>query len=91
MISFETLNDDLKEILIKEGISENDLYSHYSDLYVGCKDFSQARRILTGGVWKGLSSTFVPQKGSDMDKYPCAVDIALGAMVHDFNSRKIIH
>ena len=87
MISFSNVHPDVVKVLKQEGIQESDLFNHYSDLYVGCKDMTQAGRILSSGTWRGLSTVFKPQKGSDMEKYPAAVDIAFGAVGQDLADR----
>lgn len=90
-IKFEDIQEDVAAYLKLKGIKETDLYNHSSDLYVGCPDYVTAMHIMRGGIWKAMSSIFVPQKGSDMDKYPYAVDIPfayLKAFVDDMTRKK---
>lgn len=77
-LKFSDLHNDLVPVLIENGITEDDLYAHATDAYIGCIHRQQALKILNGGIWGALSSIFTPQKGSDMEKYPVAVDIAFG-------------
>jgi len=79
-IPFSTLDKKLKEALVFHNIKEENLFNYYGDLYVGCSNLTQASKILNAGVWRGMSSTFKPLKGSEMEKYPIAVDIGLGAI-----------
>ena len=76
MIKFKVVHTDVVKVLKEHNIQEEDLFNHYSDLYIGCRDYNTASKIRTAGIWKAMSSTFKPQKGSEMDKYPVAVDIA---------------
>lgn len=80
-LKFSDLHDDIIPCLIENGITENDLFDageKSTDAYIGCKSRTQAQKILRGGIWGALSSIFAPQKGSDMEHYPVAVDIAFG-------------
>lgn len=86
-IKFETLNSDLAETLKRNNVFENDLFHHYGDLYVGCRNTVQAKNIKEAGPWRSMSSLFTPQKESSMDSYPVGIDIGLAAMQHDFNKR----
>lgn len=90
MIPFNEIDPDVAECLKKCGIKETDLFNHYSDLYVGCQDTIQARLVL-GGKWRTMSSVFVPQQGSDMDNYTCAIDIPFAATEYDIKNRKLVH
>ena len=76
MLKFEDIHEDVVKVLKANDIKEADLYNHYSDLYIGCKNHATASKILNAGVWRSMSSIFTPNKGSDMDQYPVAVDIA---------------
>lgn len=72
-------NDVQKRIREACGIPDEAFFSHYSDMYVGCKDYAQVQAVLKAALpFKG--QTFTPQKGSDMDKYPVAVDIPFAYM-----------
>ena len=87
MILFDKIHSDVVPVLKEEKIKESALFNNYSDLYIGCKDFAQANRVLKAGIWKAMSSVFVPQKDSDMDIYPIAADIAFGPADYDFEKR----
>lgn len=87
MIKFEDIHPNIVPVLKEHGIKETDLFNHYSDLYIGCPDWNTARKIQTAGVWSAMSSIFKPQKGSEMDMYPQAVDIAFGCTTHDIKTR----
>lgn len=76
MIPFKYISLGQIEVLKKEGLTENDLYNHYSDLYIGCNSHEQAQRIINEIK---TATTFIPQKDSDMGKYPIAIEIPLGA------------
>lgn len=87
-IEFEFLNEKLANVLIQNGIKEEDLFKHQTDLYVGCKFARQASLILNGGKWRAISETFIPQKGSDMEHYPIAVDIGFALLDYELNKLK---
>ena len=87
MIKFETLPENLVEVLKANDIKEEDLSNRYSDLYIGCKSPAQASRISEAGHWRAMSTIFVPQKGSDGDKYPFMLEIGLAAMQHYVNQK----
>lgn len=78
MITFNDIHKDIIPVLKTNGVTEKDLFNYHSDLYIGCKTFDQARKIAIGGIWRAMSDVFNPQSGSDMNKYPVAVDIAFG-------------
>jgi len=76
MVKFERIHEDVVAVLKANNIKEDALFNHYSDLYIGCKDYKTAQKIKKAGVWNAMSSVFTPQKDSGMDEYICAVDIA---------------
>ena len=84
MIPFNYINEDLLKVLQEHKITEEDLFHYHGDLYVGCKSHTQATIIKNSGKWKAVSSIFVPQKGSEMEKYSHAVDVGFGAMSYDY-------
>jgi hypothetical protein len=84
-IPFKYLPQELVRVLESHKITEDDLFNYQGDLYVGCKYKSQALLIKNSGSWKSCSDTFVPQKGSDMEKYPVAIDIGWAALAYDFS------
>lgn len=86
MIKFEDIHKDVANVLEKMGIGEENLFNHYSDLYVGCDTIEQARELRDSGKWKSMSSIFTPQKGSDMEHFKFAVDIGL-AYVQYYHQR----
>lgn len=70
------------------GIPEAAFFQRYSDMYVGCENYNAAAAIRDGGPWKSMASTFRPNKGSDMDRFPWAVDIPF-AYLHEHISDKL--
>lgn len=62
------------------GLTEDRFFNHYSDLYIGCDNYEQANKIKNGGPWRSMASIFYPQSGSDMGKFPVAVDIPFGCL-----------
>lgn len=77
-ISFDDIDPKYVEVLKENGIKEYDLFNYRTDLYIGCKNKKQAENILSNAIFRAVSNIFVPQKESDMQKYPCAVDLAFG-------------
>lgn len=86
-IQFKYLPQELVRVLESHKITEDDLFNYQGDLYVGCKSRTQADLIKNSGSWKSCSSIFIPQEGSDMEKYKTAVDIGWGALAYDFSIR----
>jgi len=78
MLNPNNVHPDIKKVLDKEEITDNDLFNRYTDLYIGCQNYAQAYRIMNGGVWRSMSTIFQPNKGSDMDHYPIAIEISFG-------------
>lgn len=77
MVEFSKIHSDIIPVLKEQGITEKELFAYDDrfELYIGCKSYIQAKEILTGGLWKAMSNIFRPQKGSDMDMFPYAVEI----------------
>jgi len=82
----DTLNPKLLEKLKSLGVTEDDLFNHYSDLYIGCTDIKQSLEILSGES-RAIFSTFIPQEGSNMDKYGIAVEVVFGYIDGDFKEK----
>lgn len=87
-LTFNTISKDHAVILKGNGVTNEDLFQQASDLYVGCKSLEQAGAIIKDFNSPSIASSFKPQKGSDMEKYPIAVDIAFGCTVLYFKQQK---
>jgi hypothetical protein len=83
----QLVNEELLNFLVGIGLSKDDIYNQSSDLYIGCNSQEQAEKIIKWGNSPAIYSRFVPQKGSSMDKYVIAVDIAFGYMDGEFKER----
>lgn len=88
MVDLNNVHPDIKEVLDKEQINEKNLFNLYSDLYIGCQDHKQVYRIKNAGVWRSMSTIFVPNKGSDMDHYPIALEISFGYINSEILNKK---
>lgn len=82
----DKLDQEMLERIKKLGITEEDLFNSNSDLYIGCKSVWQAQDIIKDQS-QALYTTFIPEKDSDMDKYPIAVEIVFGYMDGAFKER----
>lgn len=85
MVKFDELSDDTVERLKACGVEEKDLFTHESDLYVGCKTYEQSNVLKK--EFKHMATKFFPEAGSEMDHYPVAVDIAFGYMDAHFKKK----
>lgn len=74
-ITWKNVIDTYVQILQECNVSENNLYNHNSDLYVGCRHVSIANKIVEKIGSPAIASKFIPNKDSDMAKYPIAVEI----------------
>lgn len=72
------IHPEIKKVLDDNQIKDKDLYNRYSDLYIGCQSHAQATKIKNAGIWRSMSTIFTANKGSDMDHYPCCLEIAFG-------------
>lgn len=73
--TLETIHIEVANVLRINGIKNDDLFSRYGDLMVGCENWSQAIKIRSMGTWRSISDVFTPNKGSDMEGYLYAVEI----------------
>ena len=73
--TFETIQKEVANVLRINGIKNDDLFSRYGDLMVGCENWDQAIKIISMGPWAAISGIFTPNKGSDMEGYLYAVEI----------------
>ncbi|MDB4590949.1 hypothetical protein OAH77_04530 [Flavobacteriaceae bacterium] len=90
LLSFNTINQEFVETLKKHGIKNENLYKSNSDLYAGCHSHKQAIGLMESFKKSYPSSvnSFKPNKGSDMEKYPIAIELAFGCSWLDFVERK---
>lgn len=79
MIPFSQLDQNIVTILEQNNIKEQDLFNYCSDLYIGCTNTQQAISLLKEAPIKSIANTFYPQKGSDMENYPIAVELGFAA------------
>lgn len=82
------MNKHQQDIMDRFGIPADAFFNHYSDMYVGCADHTQAIAVRDGGEWKSMATIFTPQKGSDMDRFPYAVDIPFAYMAEEIEKRR---
>jgi hypothetical protein len=69
-----------EKIAAQFNLGSHRFFNHASDLYIGCDDRDQALKIKNGGPWKSMAEVFVPNKGSDMQNFPVAVDIPFACL-----------
>lgn len=76
--TFDTIHPDVANALKACDIEEKDLFHYFSDLYIGCKNRTQANNIKSLGIWNASSSIFHPLRNSEMGSYKICLSIDFG-------------
>lgn len=76
-----------KDIMDRFNMPADAFFQRYSDMYVGCESYEKAVMVRQGGAWKSMAEIFKPNKGSDMERFPYAVDIPF-AYLHEHIAAK---